>query len=149
MSGSLPAPGISRRDVRPPFATGSAPLPGAEGPLRPTAIRRVTVSPKPWPEESSFGRYPLHHPYVRRFWTAVMGPGAVAALLRLAAAAGRGADVPRPVHMDVLAREGLVLEWDGHVFVRPDLPGLAPHHVRRMPPALRIEHARLDTERHP
>ena len=143
MSGSLPAPGISRRDVRPPFATGSAPLPGAEGPLRPTAIRRATVAPKPWPGGDSAGHYPLHHPYVRRFWTAVLGPGAVAALLRLAAAAQRGTEVPRPVQVDVLAREGLLLESDGYVFVRSGVPGLAPHHIRRMPPALRMEHARL------
>lgn len=89
------------------------------------------------------GRYPLHHPYVRRFWTAVLGPGAVAALLRLAAAAHRGTEVPRPPQIDVLAREGLVLECDGQLFVRPKVPRLAPHHVKRMPPALRIEHSRL------
>ena len=78
--------------------------------------------------------------YVRRFWTAALGPGAVADLLRLAAAADGGRSLPRPVHLDSLVRNGLV-SGAGHVVVVPERVPLLPHRlVRALPPALRREH---------
>jgi hypothetical protein len=79
-------------------------------------------------------------PAVRRFWTAVVGPGAVADLLRLTAAARTGRRLRRPVHLPLLLREGLAY-WDGsHVLVHPNIPALAPTHRRRLRPALRAEY---------
>lgn len=143
MSSSLTAPGNPRRDARPPFATGSAPLPGAEGALRPTVDGRSLVRPLPWPHPGPLGGYQPHHPYVRRFWTAAIGPGAVADLMRLAVAAKTGRLLLRPIHLPLLAKEGLVLEVASDLFVRPRVPTLPPHHIQALPPRLRSQHKRL------
>jgi hypothetical protein len=82
-------------------------------------------------------------PYVRRFWTAVIGPGAVADLLRLAAAARCGTRIRRPTHLHILVGEGLVFVLAGRLLVRPTIPPLGPQHTRRLPPRLQREHCRL------
>ena len=98
---------------------------------------RPEVAPRPWLDDSAFaGRHPAD-PYVRRYWTAVIGPGAVADLLRLTMAAVRGTSLLRPVHLELLAREGLVAEFDGVILVRPTVPEIPD--PSRLPPALRAE----------
>lgn len=86
--------------------------------------------------------YPATHPYVRRFWIPLLGPGAVADLCRLAAAARRGRPLKLPVHLEVLARRGLVTRHDGGIGVVDRVRPLRPLEVRRLPPALRLEHRR-------
>ena len=77
------APG--NHDSRPPVVE-SAPLPGAAAkPVRATARQRAIITPLPWETTNSdIITYPLDHPYIRRYWTATIGPGAVADLLRYA-----------------------------------------------------------------
>jgi hypothetical protein len=102
-------------------------------------VARRIVHPRLWP--ASHDGYPLHHPYVRRYWTAVLGPGAVAELLRLATAAARGRSLPRPIHLDALARHRLVTTRGHELLVRATIPRLSPAQVRRLHPLLRMEHA--------
>lgn len=96
--------------------------------------------------------FPIQHPYVRRFWTAAIGPGAVADLMRLAVAAQRGRSLRLPISTEVLVREGLVAWRRGHLLTRVSVPPVPARHVRRMPPALKREHRqaladlRTDTE---
>jgi hypothetical protein len=120
----------------------AAPVPGAaETSLRPTAL------PRPWirPLLLDTGRsgHAPDDPAVRRFWTAVVGPGAVADLLRLTAAAHGGRAVRRPVHLPVLLREGLVERNGDEILVHPRIPTLLPCHLRRLRPCLRAEYAGL------
>lgn len=139
---------ISGDDACPP--TGSRdPAPRSDAvaslpyvPLRPTVHQRPAIRPAPWLDAISELGYPTDHPYVRRFWTSAIGPGAVADLLRLAVAARRDRSLPRPVHLHVLIREGLARCSNGLLFVRPTVPPLSVTHVLRLPPALRREHAR-------
>ena len=137
MSSSPDAP--ARRDVRPPVPTGPAPPSGAPGAPRPTVAERPTISPRPWLDDRAFAGFLPSHPYVRRYWTALLGPGAVADLLRLTVAAVRGAQLLRPTHIEVLAREGLVAEAGGTVLVRPTVPELTSTQLSRLAPALRSE----------
>jgi hypothetical protein len=80
-------------------------------------------------------------PAVRRFWSAVIGPSAVADLLRLTAAARQQRRIREPVRLAQLAAEGLVDRSRDLVLVRPRIPFLGPSHVRRLSPALRAEYA--------
>ena len=119
-----------------------APPPGAvAGPIRATARQRAIIRPLPWDwggeEDVS---YATAHPYVRLYWTATIGPGAVADLLRLATAALRGRSLRRPTHLHVLVRVGLVHTHDGHIFVRTRVPPLNKIQVRLLPPDLRRRH---------
>jgi hypothetical protein len=79
---------------------------------------------------------------VRKFWTAAIGSGAVADLMRLAVAAQRGRSLLLPATTGLLAREGLVSWRHGQLLAGIQVPPLADRHVRRMPPALRREHQR-------
>lgn len=119
-----------------------APPPGAvAGPLRPTARQRAIIRPIPWDWDTTDEvSYPTTHPYVRLYWTATIGPGAVADLLRLATAAIRGRSLRRPTHLHVLVRVGLAHTHSGHVFVRTRVPQLNPIQVRLLPPDLRRQH---------
>jgi len=85
--------------------------------------------------------FPPQHPYVRKFWTAAIGSGAVADLMRLAVAAQRGRSLPLPPTVALLSREGLISWSGGRLLAGPVVPLLSPRHVRRMPPPLRREHA--------
>lgn len=134
------APGTVRRDDRPPVATGIAPSPGAA--LRVSAQQRYRITPRLWPERLCPGVEPSH-PYVLTYWTAALGPNAVAELLRLITAAKRRSEIPHPVSLPVLSREGLVHFHSRAVWVRPLLPPLGLHHVGRLTPRLRQQH-RLD-----
>jgi hypothetical protein len=116
----------------------AAPLLGAASPARATVRIRPFIRPKLWRDGP--GGYPQDHPYVLRFWTSAVGPGAVADLLRLMTTARRGRSLREPLHVAELARAGLVRFVDGRVWVRDTVPVLSPHQVQRLPPALRGEH---------
>ena len=124
------------RDHRPPVAITAAPSPG--GSDRRSVWRRPNLRPRLLEDEGA--GFPAHHPYVRRFWTAAVGPGAVADLLRLIAAARTRRTLPHPEYLHVLAGAGLVLLAGGIVWVRPLVPPLGGAQLRRMTPALRTEH---------
>lgn len=123
-------------DARPPVASDAAPPPGTA--VRPSAHRRRPLIPLLLPEESP--GFAAHHAYVRRYWTAVMGPSAVADLLRLITAARRRRPVLRPLSLHLLAQEGLIRHAGGRVWVRPSVPPLGDAQLRRLPPRLRAEH---------
>ena len=82
-------------------------------------------------------------PSVRRFWTAVLGPSAVADLLRLTAAAVAGRRILEPIRLAHLAAEGLVIRSGSIVLVRPTIPHLSPNHLKRLRPELRVEYTDL------
>jgi len=115
----------------------AAPAPG-------TVTARPTVVPRPWIAALLFDRDTPGHaptdPAVRRFWTAVVGPGAVADLLRLTAAARSGRRVREPLHLGLLAAEGLVIRDGDVVLVRPLIPYLGERHQLMLTPALRAEY---------
>jgi hypothetical protein len=134
-------PGQGFRQVRPPSQGTRAPSPGVSEPqLRTTASVRAVVSPVLGSAPS--GGYSPSHEYVRRFWIAVLGPGAVADLLRLTAAAQSGRSLKEPVHLPMLLAAGLAIRISGSVIVNDTVPPVPAHLVRRMPPALRRAHAR-------
>lgn len=116
----------------------SAPPPdAADTPPRRTAQQRPLVTPVPAP---AVGGYPFSHHAARRWWSALLGPGAVADLFRLATAAQRGRSLPRPVHLDQLARFGLIRFAGGGIEVTTALPRLPQQWVRQLHPAIRREH---------
>ncbi len=84
---------------------------------------------------------------MRRFWTAVMGPRAVADLLRLTAAARGGIRIREPLRLARLAAEGLVDRSGEIVLVRPRIPFLASRHQRLLTPALRAEYREVTNPR--
>ena len=127
---------------------GSAPHSGAAAShLRATARQRAIIKPIPWDwaDELATGNYTPTHPYVRLYWTATIGPGAVADLLRLATAATRGRSLRRPTHLHVLVRVGLAHTHNGHVFVRTSIPPLNAIQQRLLPPDLRRHHPKTTT----
>ncbi len=69
-----------------------------------------------------------------------MGPSAVADLLRLITAARRRRPLLRPLHLHLLAREGLIRHAEGRVWVRALVPPLGEAQLRRLSPRLRAEH---------
>ena len=79
--------------------------------------------------------------YVRRFWVAAIGPGAVADMLRIISAARHKTTVKHPIYLHVLVTSGLAA-FDGKTITVADpVPPLPAHLVRRLPPPLRREHA--------
>lgn len=80
-------------------------------------------------------------PYVRRFWVAALGPGAVAELLRLVSAAGKGEEVRLPRHLPQLLRAGLVEIVDGALAVVERIPLVPPEMRWRFPPDVAAQHA--------
>ncbi|MCL1602173.1 MAG: hypothetical protein M3112_11695 [Actinomycetia bacterium] len=80
------------------------------------------------------------HVYVRRYWIPIIGPGAVADLLRLTAAAHSGRSLPEPVHLPSLLRARLVRR-DADTLIVPDtVRPLDTNLVKRLPPSLRRTH---------
>ena len=137
------APGTVRLDERPPVATDIAPLPGAAA--RISAQSRYRVTPRLWPFPLVDGVDPTH-PYVRAYWTAVVGAGAVADLLRIIAAARRSASLLHPLFVPVLTREGLIHHSRGAMWVHSHVPPLGRKQVLRLTPALKRAHV-VDLER--
>ena len=137
------APGTLRRDARPPVSPEAAPVPGAAEVtrIRPTAIPRPYIRPRLTPANGHPGHAP-DDPMVRRYWSALLGPGAVADLLRLTAAAHRGRRLRRPLHLSSLLREGLI-HRDGEAILVPErVPLLDDGQQRRLHPSLRAEYRR-------
>lgn len=125
-------------DDRPPV--GAVPLLGVAEPfqrLRRTVHDRPLVRPEVW--RHAGGGIPVVDPYVRRYWTPVLGPGAIADLLRLATAAERRRSLPRPVYLSSLIRAGMVAIHDGAIRVRTRVPEVPRHLRHTLPPALRRE----------
>lgn len=121
----------------------AAPASGAAEVITP----RITALPRPWIRPCLIrDQRPGHapdDPAVRRFWTALIGPGAVADLLRLTAAARTGRRLRRPTHLALLLHEGLVERDGAQILVHRDVPLMAPCHLRRLRPALRVEYRRV------
>ena len=107
-------------------------------PLRPTARIRPTVPVRLIPSERGIA---ASDPYVRRFWVAALGPGAVAELLRLVSAAGKGEDVRLPRHLPQLLRAGLVRIVVGSLAVEDRIPPVPVEMRWRFPPDLAAAHA--------
>lgn len=131
--------------VRPPTAWEPAPPSDVAGrhlyrALRPTAARRPAIRPVVWPEGDARAGFATNDPYVRRFWTAAIGPGAVADLMRLAVAAQRDRSLLRPEALRTLVREDLARWVRGRLLVRVKIPTLSPFQLRRLSPELRREH---------
>lgn len=131
MRTGAPASGQNRPPIR--NAAGRVGVP-----VRPTARIRPTVPVKLI--ENDEGIEPSD-PYVRRFWVAAMGPGAVAELLRLVSAAVKGEEVRLPRHLPQLLRADLVRIVDGTLAVSERIP-VVPAGMRwRFPPDLAAQHA--------
>lgn len=71
---------------------------------------------------------------------AAMGPGAVAELLRLVRAAGKGEEVRLPRHLPQLLRAGLVSIVDGKLSVVERIPLVPPELRWRFSPEIASEH---------
>ncbi|GMQ86043.1 MAG: hypothetical protein BMS9Abin07_1615 [Acidimicrobiia bacterium] len=93
-----------------------------------------------WPGGDARAGFATNDPYVRRFWTAAIGPGAVADLMRLAIAAQRDRSLLRPESLGTLVREDLARWARGRLVVRVTIPPLSPVQLRRLSPELRREH---------
>lgn len=133
-------PGTSSpRQACPPFDGQRIPLPGVSDTLliRRTAQVRSQITPTIVP--STDGGFPVTHPYVRRYWVAAIGPGAVADLLRLAAAAQSGRSLRMPTHLPTLLREGLVIRNGNDVAIPNLIPQLPNSLLPRLTPRLRGE----------
>lgn len=154
MTRSATAPGAFRRDARPPISSDPAPTPGAVAvSRRRTVVPRPTLHPVSAPttpaDEAGPGRHrrtvPITDAYVRRFWTAAIGPGAVADLLRLAAAAERGRSLLRPVHLDTLLRHRLVVCVRSTIVVPRTVPPVPRSLLTMLPVSLRRDHEEWQT----
>ena len=133
------APGTVRLDDSPPVAADIAPSPGVA--CRIPAQRQYRIAPRLLPSELRGGIDPSH-PYVRTYWTAALGPGVVADLLRLIAAARRGETIPHPPFLPVLCREGLIHYANRSVWVCGTVPPLGSRHLVRLSPTMRKRHRR-------
>lgn len=151
------APGNLRR-VRPP-TSDSAPPPGAVGPptpnatttgsasatatVRRTARQRSFVHPEVWAlAPTTQPSFAVTDTYVRRYWTAAIGPGAVADLLRLATAARRGRSLRYPVYLGVLITTGLATVSGGKLLVRTEVPAVPNRLASGLSPSLRRRHSK-------
>ncbi|MGI9585467.1 MAG: hypothetical protein ACR2N7_07725 [Acidimicrobiia bacterium] len=106
---------------------------------RRTVETRPLVTPQ-LSSDLSHGYSPTDR-YVREFLIPLVGPGAVADLLRLTAAAHSGRPIRLPVNLTTLVREGLASRThDAEIVVPSKVRPLAQHQVRRLPPSLRRTH---------
>lgn len=69
---------------------------------------------------------------MRRHWVALIGPSAVADLMRLVTAARRGTTVPEPFGLATLLRWDLVRWEAGHLCVLSPIPRVPPQALRRL-----------------
>jgi hypothetical protein len=135
------APGMRSRQVGPPNGGNVASLPGAAETHRKrrTVTERPLVSPR-LSQEPESGFKPTDR-YVREYLIPLVGPGAVADLLRLTAAAHSGRPIRLPINLSTLIREGLAKRTpDASVLVPAKVQQLGTHQVARLPPALRRSH---------
>lgn len=92
-------------------------------------------------EETDDGLAP-EDPYVRRYWVAAIGAGAVAELLRLIRAGAEERWMPLPHWLPVLLHCELVRIEEGAIVLKELIPPVPPEWQRRFPPGLREEHRR-------
>lgn len=133
-------PGNGSHQVRPPCQEAHASIPGVSDhrDVRATAVQRDTIFPTM--ESSPSKGVDATHNYVRRYWIPIIGPGAVADLLRLTAAAKSGRSLPEPTHLASLLRLGLAHRSDGTVVLPTSVRRLDDNQIRRLPPPLRRTH---------
>ena len=115
-------------------------LPGATtgDPLRPTATQRPLVVAV---LDDSREGFPTTHPYVRNFWLPLVGPGAVADLLRLAPPHNAAVPSSAPRTWPRSYARGLARPiGPTTIAVHDHVPGLEPAQVRRLHPSLRRAH---------
>lgn len=125
-------------NARPPVEQEkAASAPGAV--VRPTARLRPLLPVRV--EQTEKGIAP-DDPYVRRYWVAAIGPGAVTELLRLIRAGANDESVLLPRWLPLLLRTDLVRVERGHLVVGDRLPLVPAGLQRRFPPGLREEHRR-------
>lgn len=129
-----------------------APVSGQNRPPRVTAAMRAGASVRPTakvrPEipvklDAHTHRFDSSDPYVRRFWVAAIGPGAVTELLRLIRAAREGKSVRLPRSLPALLKAGLVRADSGWLIVSARVPEVPVELRWRFPPQLAAEHTRL------
>jgi len=137
------ASGNGSHQVRPPCPETHASNPGVSEPVtvRVTAVQRASIAPAI--DEHVSAGVEATHAYVRRYWIPIIGPGAVADLLRLTAAAKSGRSLPEPIHLSSLLRYGLAHQTRGTVVLPATVRTLDHDQVRRLPPALRRTHPSL------
>ncbi|MGQ0848921.1 MAG: hypothetical protein ACT4OP_07350 [Actinomycetota bacterium] len=78
--------------------------------------------------------------YVRRFWTAVLGPSVVADLLRITRAGQQGTEIRRPLGLQDLLRAGLAHVEGETIVVADRVPTVPVDQLRRLTPAMRLAH---------
>ncbi|MFP3881985.1 MAG: hypothetical protein ACLFWH_06660 [Actinomycetota bacterium] len=110
----------------------------AGAPVRPTARIRPTVPVRLIPSDDGVE---ASDPYVRKFWVAALGPGAVAELLRLVSAAGKGEEVRLPRHLPQLLRVGLVSVVESCLAVPERIPRVPAEMRWRFTPDIAADHA--------
>ncbi len=120
---------------RPPVAR---PVPTPAKLLRPTVRPRAVI--RPVLRRHKRGGFRISDPYVRRFWTAALGPGAVADLMRLASAARAGKSIKRPHHLSDLVRLGIAGHGPEGTWVLCTIPAVPRSLATRMPPDIRRQH---------
>lgn len=123
-------------NARPPSEQAASP---PEATVRPTARTRPLLPVRLTEDQTG---YSPDDPYVRRYWVAAIGPGAVAELLRLIRAGATGRLLPLPRWLPVLLRSDLVQVEEGTLVVSDRVPPVPPSLQRRFPPGLREEHRR-------
>lgn len=82
------------------------------------------------------------HEYVRLFWAAALGKGAIRDLLDLFLAGLRRRRVCEPFYLAVLASAGLVQVTEGRISMPSRVPPLPSSMVSRLAPHLRLDHRR-------
>ena len=134
------APGSGPHQVCPPCSEAQTSLPGvAESKtIRRTAVQRRSISPTI--EAGSSSGWASTHAYVRRYWIPIIGPGAVADLLRLTAAAHSGRSLPEPTHVSSLLKAGLIRREHDTIVVPDTVRSLDEKLVKRLPTPLRRTH---------
>lgn len=123
-------------NARPPSEQAASP---PEATVRPTARTRPLLPVRVEPIRTGFSP---DDPYVRRYWVAAIGPGAVTELLRLIQAGGSGRWLPLPRWLPILLRSDLVRVEDGALVVSDRVPAVPTPLQRRFSPGLREEHRR-------
>lgn len=120
-----------------PIVTPSAPL-NNRAAQRVPRVRSFSVELVP---SAQHGFSPGHE-YVRLFWAAALGKGAIRDLLDLFLAGLRRRRVREPFYLAVLASAGLVQVADGRIRMPSRVPPLPSSMVNRLAPHLRFDHQR-------
>lgn len=124
--------------ARPPSERNAASA--SEATVRPTVRSRPVLPTRLERVERGFAP---DDPYIRRYWVAAIGRGAVTELLRLMRAAAEERCIPLPIWLPVLLRSDLVRVEEGVLIVCDRIPTVPTSLQRRFPPGLREEHRRL------